>query len=260
MRKILRDPLAHFLLAGAAIWAVFAAMGDPVDPAERSIVLTQEQQAALALGFERTMSRPPTDAELDAQIDRWVREEVLYREALRLGLDQGDPVVRRRLASKMDELASAQAEVAQPSEEILRKWRSDHPGHFETGGVVNFEQVYFEDEQAALAASAMPDPRGQPISLPGNAERMPVAEVEKVFGRQFADEIASLAAGPGWQGPVPSGFGWHLVRLTLREEGSAPPFEEIREKVEADWRSTTMQARRAQAFQVLMDAYSVEIE
>ncbi|HCO45837.1 MAG TPA: peptidyl-prolyl cis-trans isomerase, partial [Erythrobacter sp.] len=96
IRHWLRDPLAHFLIAGAVIWAGLALVGEPVDPASRTIELSRERQAGIAFGFERMMGRAPTDAEMDSAIKRWVREEVLYREALRLGLDEGDAVVRRR--------------------------------------------------------------------------------------------------------------------------------------------------------------------
>lgn len=260
IRKLLRDPLAHFLLAGAAIWGALALAGEPVDPAERTITLSREQQAGLALGFERTIGRPPTDAELDAQIERWTREEVLYREAMRLGLDRSDPVVRRRLAAKMDELAGAEVELARPSEEELRGWLEDNPGPFETGGVLTFDQVYFSSEDKALAALEGSEPVGQAISLPGSVERMEEREVTQVFGAQFAGDVARLDAGPLWQGPVRSGFGWHLVRLIRREGGTVPPFDEIRERVESDWRSRTIQARREKAYELLRDAYRINVE
>ncbi|MBX7532603.1 peptidyl-prolyl cis-trans isomerase [Qipengyuania sp. 1XM1-15A] len=260
IRRLLRDPLAHFLIAGAAIWGLLARGGDPVDPAERTITLSREQQAGLALGFERTMGRPPTDAELDAQIDRWTREEVLYREALRLGLDQGDPVVRRRLAAKMDELAGAEVELAQPSEAELREWLAENPGAFETGGLLTFEQVYFSSESGALAARDGEEPVGQTISLPRAVEGMEERDVAQVFGMQFAEEVGRLTAGSQWQGPIRSGYGWHLVRLNRRGEGSVPPFAEISERVEAEWRSRTIQARREKAYEVLRDAYRIEVE
>lgn len=260
IRKALRDPLAHFLLAGAAIWGALALIGDPVDPASRTIHLTRERQAGIALGFERMMGRPPTDAELDAAIARWVREEVLYREALRLGLDEGDAVVRRRLATKMDELAGAEAEMAQPSEAVLEQWRADHAGKFERGGVVSFEQAYFTTQAAARAALKRPDPQGQPISLPRSVNRKSPGEVAAVFGREFSDALSDAEAGSEWQGPFLSGYGWHLVRFTRREEGRVPPLSEIRERVEADWRSATIAARRARAYDLLREAYRVEIE
>lgn len=253
----LRDPLAHFLIAGAAIWGLLALMGDPVDPAERSITLTREQQAGLALGFERTMGRPPTDAELDAQIERWLREEVLYREALRLGLDQGDPVVRRRLAAKMDELASAEAETAAVSDAVLARWLQDHPGRFAEGERFTFSQRYFPDEDA-MTRFLKGDGREYPISLPARMERATYDEVKAVFGSEFAEQIAAMREGRNAQ--LPSGFGWHIVDLEEREEGRPKPLDEIRERVEDDWRSSTVAARRDQAFDVLREAYRIEVE
>ena len=260
IRKILRDPLAHFLLAGAVIWALLALNGEPVDPADRTIVLTREDQGALALGFERTMGRPPTDAELAAQVERWVREEVLYREALRLGLDDGDPVVRRRLAAKMDELAGAEVETASPSEEVLRQWYSANRERFGGGGEVTFEQAYFDSENAAQTALDQGDPRGMAISLPRSMESKTIDEVSRVFGAQFVGELARLPVSGEWQGPLPSGFGWHLVRLEQRSGVAPQPFESVRDKVEDDWRNGTLSSRRAEAYRLLRDAYSVEIE
>lgn len=257
IRKLLRDPLAHFLIAGAAIWGVLALGGEPVDPAERSITLTREQQAGLALGFERTMGRPPTDAELDAQIERWLREEVLYREALRLGLDQGDPVVRRRLAAKMDELASAEVETAAVSDAVLAQWLNDHPGRFSEGERFTFSQSYFPDEDAMKRALGG-DARDYSISLPARMERATYDEVKAVFGSRFAEQLAAMRESRNAQ--LPSGFGWHLVDLEERVEGRTRPLEEIRERVEADWRSTTAAARREQAFEVLREAYRIEVE
>ncbi|MBO6766953.1 MAG: peptidyl-prolyl cis-trans isomerase [Erythrobacter sp.] len=260
IRKLLRDPLAHFLVAGAAIWGLLALAGDPVDPASRTIELSRERQAGIALGFERMMGRPPTDAEMDWAIERWIREEVLYREALRLGIDEGDAIVRRRLATKMDELAGAEAEVARPSDAALEQWLADNPGAYAMGGTVTFEQAYFPSERAARAAMTEASPEGEPISLPRSVARMPLTEVRVVFGREFAAELSALAAGPDWQGPIGSGYGWHLVRLAKRDGGSGPPLAEIRDRVEADWRSATIAERRQRAYEVLREAYTVEVE
>ena len=259
MRRFLRDPLAHFLLAGAAIWAALAFAGEPVDPAERTIVLTKEQQANLALGFERTMSRPPTDAELDAQIESWVREEVLYREALRLGLDAGDPVVRRRLSTKMDDLAGAEVETARPSEETLAAWLREHPGRFGEGERFTFSQTYFRSEDALRdALGGAGDASGDAISLPERMTDASYDEIMAVFGSQFAAQIAGMQQTSGAQ--VTSGYGYHLVDLEKRVEGRQRPLSEIRDKVEADWRSSTAAERRARAFELLREAYRIEVE
>ncbi len=260
IRRWLREPLVHFLAAGAAIWLGFALWGEPVDPASRTIVLSKERQADLALGHERMMGRAPTDAELDTLIDRFIREEVLYREALRLGLDRDDAVVRRRLASKMDALATASAETEQVDEPTLARWRADHSDRFAQDGGVSFDQAYFPTEQAARAALEGGEVRGEPIALPASVEDFPRRRLVATFGRQFAREVDALAVAPGWQGPIPSGFGWHLVRLSAQTPGAIPPLAQIHEAVEADWRSATIAARRERAYRLLRDAYRVERE
>ncbi|WP_171033101.1 peptidyl-prolyl cis-trans isomerase [Qipengyuania marisflavi] len=259
-RALLREPLLHFLIGGAVLYALFAWIGTPVDPASRTISLSRSDQAQIAQGFAQMMGRPPTDAELSGLIERRVREEVLYREALRLGLDRDDPAVRRRLATKMDEIAAASAEAETPGDAVLEEWHKAHAGTFETGGVVNFEQVYFASEAAALAAKGQASPSGQPISLPRTVDAKSMVELGAIFGQQFAQEIAERSVAREWQGPIPSGFGWHLVRLSHREEGSVPPLAEIRDRVEADWRNSTITARRAAAYNALREAYRVEIE
>ena len=261
-----REPLVHFLAAGTLVFAFFSLQGEEVDPSSRVIEIDRETQAQIALGFERLMSRAPTDAELDAQIDRYVREEVLYREALRLGLDQDDAVVRRRLAQKMDMLASSRAETEQPSEATLQQWYNDHPERFSGEATYTFDQLWFETEAAAKAAQARVraseswQELGQRISLPATLADEPRREVLDRFGERFVAEVDQLEPGEAWHGPLPSGLGWHLVRLSSRDAGKVPPFEEVREDVENNWRGTTIAQRRDEGYAILREAYRVEID
>lgn len=261
-----REPLVHFLAAGTLVFALFAARGGEVDPASRVIEVDRATQAQIALGFERLMSRAPTDAELDAQIDRFVREEVLYREALRLGLDQDDAIVRRRLAQKMDMLASARAETEQPSEETLRQYYSDNPEKFARDPRYTFDQLWFSTEGAAKAAQGRIagasdwQALGARISLPVTLDEEPRREVLDTFGERFVAEIDGLKTGDEWSAPIPSGLGWHLVRLRERTTGEVPPFDEARGDAENLWRSATIAERRERGYQVLREAYRVEID
>jgi len=260
IRRVFRDPLAHFLLAGAMLWLVLAWRGEPADPASRAIVVSRERQAALSVNFEQLMGRPPTDAEQAGLVANDVREEVLARQATRLGLDQDDPVIRRRLSKKMDELAQAEAESAAPSDAELARWLAAHPQRFAADASVTFAQAVFASEAAARLALARGGvPRGESVDLPAVVTAMPVAEVGERFGRQFAEGLADLAPAPRWQGPLPSGLGWHLVRLDRRSTGTVPPLSTIRERVLDDWRGATMQARREAAYRVLADGYTVRI-
>nr|WP_137676814.1 peptidylprolyl isomerase [Parerythrobacter lutipelagi] len=258
-----REPLVHFLAAGAALFLVLGWIGDDVDPASRSITVTQEDRARLALQWERTYSRAPTDAELDALTEQFVREEVLYREALRLGLDRDDAVVRKRMATKMDYLAASAVETAQPADDTLQDWLEKYPTRFAEDSRFSFEQRYFADRAdaaAALETTAPPGPVGEAISLPPEMTDASRRTIAARFGERFAASLDTLETGSEWQGPILSGFGWHILRLHARKSGEVPPLEAVRQQVENDWRSQSADGRKQEAYQVLRDAYKVEIE
>ena len=235
-----REPLVHFLALGAIVYVALTWGGTEVDPTSRVISVGEEEQAQLALSFERIMGRPPTDAELDAAIEKYVRDEVLYREALRLGLDQGDAVVRQRMVAKMDMSATVAAETAEPSEAALRAYYDENAERYTSGPLVSFEQAFFSSRSAAEAARGGTT-SGEPISLPAAVEDETMREVTTVFGEQFAGGLAQLEPGKEWQGPIASGFGWHLVRMTERRAAPSA-FEDVRERVANDWRSAEVEA------------------
>ena len=260
-----KEPLVHFLAAGAVLFLLFAWMGEEPDPTSRTINVTQADRARLSLQWEQTMGRPPTDAELDGLTQQFIREEVLYREALRLGLDRDDAVLRKRLASKMDYLATSMAETRQPSDAQLAQWLKDHPQRFASDGATSFDQIYFVEQASAKAALARGIPQewgraGEPISLPATVNDSSNRAVEEKFGRRFADELAAMPANGRWTGPIASGFGWHLVRVRARSEGTVPPLADIRRDVENDWRAATLKQRREDAYGVLHDGYRIRIE
>ncbi len=265
-RRWLREPLVHFVLAGAAVFAVLGWRGGPDDPASRTIHLTRDDQARLAVNFAEIMGRPPTAAELDGVIRGWVRDEVLYREALRLGLDQGDAVVRKRLAQKMDAIAASAAETQTPDDATLRKWLADHPDRFAEDAALTFDQLYFTTRSRAVVAKTLlgggADWRkvGDPVSLPAHFESSGRDAVAGELGDEFVRALDSLVVGKGWQGPVEGALGWHLVRLTARQPGRVPPLSAIRGRVEDDWRAETARTRTDAAYNVLRGAYSVKIE
>lgn len=265
-RSWLKEPLVHFLFGGALLFAFFAWKGTPADPASREITVDEQALAGIALGFEQQLARAPTDSELDNLVERYVREEVLYREALRLGLDQDDAVVRRRLAQKMDLIAGAQAEVATPSEDVLQAWLDSNPQRFSEDTRYSFDQLSFETDKAsqrglkALQGGQNWRDLRASIDLPTSLKSAPQADLHSRFGQQFVRELEQLEAGENWQGPIPSGLGWHLIRLREVQNGEVPPLAEIREQVENDWRLATAKSREEDAYTLLRDAYTIEIE
>ncbi len=266
LRRLWREPLVHFLIAGAVIFAVLSWRTAPDDPASRTIHLTRDAQARLSVNFAEVMGRPPTKAELDALIGRWVREEVLYREALRLGLDEGDAVVRKRLAQKMDVIAASAADAETPDAATLQRWLQAHPDRFAQDMALTFDQLYFTSRSRAIVARTLleggADWRkvGDPVSLPAHFEAATRQTVRDEMGPAFAHALEGLAAGDAWHGPVESALGWHLVRLTAKQPGVLPPLAAIRARVEDDWRAETGRQRQDTAYRTLRDAYTIKVD
>ncbi|MEM6538481.1 MAG: peptidylprolyl isomerase [Pseudomonadota bacterium] len=258
-----REPLVHFVAAGAILYIALTWGGAPPDPTSRLIRVGPSETAKIAESWTMTMGRSPTDAELDNAIDAYIREEVLYREALRLGLDEGDAIVRRRLVSKMDFMASLAAETAEPSDDVLRAFLKANVERYEeveaANATLSFEQAFFSEETNARVALERDTVNGEPTSLPAAIVATPMRDITSRFGRQFAQGLAELEPGEAWQGPIASGFGWHLVRLTERDV-EPPDFESLRTTLSTDWRNEQITIRKQRAYDVLAGAYRIDID
>lgn len=262
-RSLAREPLVHFLIAGLLLFLIIGRSAG-VDPASRSIVVDEEQIARITANWEQIWQRPPTADELDSLIDGFIREEIYYREALHMGLDQDDTVIRRRLRSKMEFLARASVETAAPDESVLQQWLEDHAALYAPGATMSFEQIYLGDDSetdvlAQLQQGADPADLGTPISLPSSMANASRTEISRQFGETFVAAIDPNQIAE-WQGSVQSGFGRHLVRVIAHQAGEPPRLADVRQRVENDWRAATLAEREEQAFAILRDAYTVEIE
>lgn len=257
-----REPLVHFLALGFVLYIALTWGGNPPDPASRVINVGSSEREKIAESWTLTMGRSPTDAELDAAVDAFVREEVLYREALRLGLDESDAIVRRRLVSKMDLSASLAAETVEPTDAALRAYLEANAERYTdltaANTEVSFEQAFFSSEGAARAALGRGEAAGEPTSLPAKLTTTPMRDIEARFGQQFAAQLSALEPGDDWQGPLASGFGWHIVRLTARDT-QPPDFESLRGALANDWRTEQIAARKQRAYDVLASAYRIDI-
>lgn len=268
------EPLFHFLLGGLAICLFFAWRGTEADPASRTIVIGAPQVESLAGQFAQTFRRPPTAREIDGLLRDYIKEEVYNREARRLGLDIDDQVIRQRLRQKMEYLARSSVENAQPTDVELRKMLDANPARYASGARISFDQVYLgqidgaEAEKRAreaiarLAKGVDWKQIGEPLSVPPSLERASVQEIEREFGDRFASELTGVKfrRAPAWQGPLASGYGWHLVRLRAMTSPAVPELAQVRQQVENDWRAATIEAREAEAYQTLLDSYDIRIE
>jgi len=267
--RLLREPLLHFLAIGGLIFLLFAAVDDtPETPAE-VIVVTPERIDQLAAGYSSVWKRMPTDDELDALIGEHVREEVYYREALALGLDRNDAVVRRRLRQKMEFLADTGADLLEPGAGELEAYLLANEQTFRRGPRLAFEQIYFGETPnpeivarslSALQSASVTDlsTLGERTLLPAQLGLSPPNAIDGVFGQGFFERLADLPPGV-WSGPVASAFGVHLVRILDSLPARTPPLEEMREAVLRDWKAAKAREIRELHYARLRERFVVEI-
>lgn len=258
---LLREPLLHFIALGALIFALF---GSAASPDERRIVIDGARIERLAGQFAQNFRRAPSGAELDALIRDDVREEVYYREALRLGLDRDDEVVRRRMRVKMEAFGDTAEEMAAPDDATLQRWLDAHPARFAGEASYAFDQRYLGSDATGAQTGldllrAGREFAGVAIALPASFKAIGAGEAAELFGDDFPAALDRLPLG-AWSGPVRSGLGQHLVRVRKREAAAPPPLWRVRQRVENDWRAAMAQSRRERAYRALLERYDVVIE
>ncbi len=272
-KALLREPLVHFFLLGAGIFLLSALMDESGGNRSDRIVVSAGQVERLVETWQRVWQRPPTSAELEGLVEDHIREEILYREAIAMGLDRNDTIIRRRLRQKMEFLPQDLIEQAQPTEEELRTYLYENASGFRVESRVSFQQIYLnldrrgaDTEEYALsllrdlkAGGGEPAALSDPISLPHELQLQSESEVARLFGREFASRLAEIEPG-SWTGPVRTGFGLHLVRVLERLPGRIPELDEVREKVEREWRFMERQQLDEQFFLSLRDRYTVEVQ
>jgi peptidyl-prolyl cis-trans isomerase C len=275
IKRWLREPLLHFLLLGFVIFAVYAFVhrGRGGFESSRQILLSLDELQQMDMYFESQWHRQPTTAEFQAMVEDKVREEVLYREGLAMGLDKDDEIVKRRMAQKMQFLAEDVAAAHEPSTVELEAWFAKNEDKFALPSRYSFRHLYFSLDKRGKnaqedAAKALTKIAGQPedsqrvASLADQfmfqdyyGDVAPEA-IAKEFGPQFAVAIEKLKPG-SWQGPIESGYGWHLVFVGTVIPGRIPAFEEIEPDVKTVWLGQQKQQAWQKAYQEMRAKYTV---
>ncbi len=275
MKKWLREPLLHFLLIGAAIFLLYDLQNEGYDNDNNRIVITKGSIDRLILLWEKKRQRPPTQTELQGMIEQQVREEVMYREALAMGLDKNDTIVRRRLAQKIEFISSDIAAMAEPDDEKLIKFLSAHPEKFETPATLSFEHIYFNNDKretqtepdALKLLDEVKQPNavidthisGDPFMMGKQYNEITEFGVSRIFGQDFATELFSLNAGD-WQGPVKSSYGSHLIHISNKTPAQAVELNIVRDKVRYEWQAEQRQSMNKTFYENLRQRYDIVIE
>jgi len=268
--RFLREPLVHFVVLGALIFGITEWRARDRGDAT-VIVLGPDELAGLHADFERRTGQPPTPHDEQALIDRFVDDEMLYREALALGLDRGDVIVRRRLLQKMEFLLDARADLDPPTTEDLRALRDAHPDRYREPARCDLEHVFVDATRhgdqapalateigATLAAGADPARLGDPFLRGRRLRAQSRRDLARIFGAGFAAAVESLPVGT-WSAPVESSYGLHLVRVLGRTSSRLPDVEELEATLRLDWLESRRADVRRRALGDLRERYTVEI-
>jgi hypothetical protein len=272
--RVLREPLTHFTGLALAIFIFYGVVNRSAQPKVDEIIVTSAKVEQLGSLFTKTWQRPPSAQELKGLIDDYVKEEIYNREALLLGLDKDDTVIRRRLRQKMEFLVDAEVDALTPTDAELEIYLKANADQFRIAPMMTFEQIYLSpakrgDRIDADARGMLDQVRGNPqvdparlgdqTLLPSMLSLAAKAMINQTFGGTFADELEKLPANQ-WSGPVPSSYGLHLVRVTERKEGRSPALSEVRDAVAREWSNTRRKALEAERIEALLKRYNVTME
>jgi peptidyl-prolyl cis-trans isomerase C len=274
-RRWLREPLLHVLLIGLALFAVYGALNPGAGQRQDAnrIVITSDDLAQIQIAWMAQWHRPPTPDETRSLLDGKIREEILSREAMALGLDKDDTIVKRRMAQKMEFVMEDVSALREPADDELRRWFEQNPQRFALPGLVTFRHLYFspdlrgarahEDAADALRKLAAepeesPDLKGisDPFMFQDFYAERSADQVAGIFGTAFARTLLELKERQ-WQGPVESGLGWHLVRVESTIPGRVPAFEEIEATVKAEWIDEQRAQGKRRMFDSMLARYHV---
>jgi hypothetical protein len=274
--RALREPLVQFLFVGLALfgaWHLVSPSASASGADKSRIVLTEDDVRQMSLVWVAQGRPAPTAEEMRNLIESRVREEVLYREAIALGLDKDDTIIRRQLARKMEFVAEDVSKLEEPKPEELRAWYDQHQSRFALPPRTSFRHMYFSPDRrgknaARDAEAALRELDGQRIDAPRATTAGDPFMFQAYYGDRGFDVVARefgppfaralLAAKPGaWTGPVQSGYGWHLVFVESLTPERVPDFDDIVPEVRAAWTESRREETRARMYKDMRARYAV---
>ncbi len=277
MKSWYKEPLFHFLIIGAVIFVLFSIVNTEEDfVSDSKILVTSADIARLSNNWSKKWNRTPTGTELQGLVESHIREEVYYREALALGLDRGDTILRRRLMQKMEFLSNDLAELNTPDETALNEYFLAHLDRYELPPRVSFTHIYFSTdkrgskvvEDAKNVLSGLNAPSGNISKAPEKGDSFMLQydfnqetpfEVERLFGKDFTGELFTLQANT-WHGPIESGYGLHLVRISEKTGSRMPELATVIGKVRTDFMFEQKQKMNEDIYAKFKERYEIVVE
>jgi hypothetical protein len=268
IRILVREPLLHFFVVAGGLFLLFNYVSGSNTVDDDQIVVSTGQIEHFVSLFLKTRQRLPNDEELRGLIDNFVVEEMLYREAIAIGFDRDDTIIRRRLKQKMEFLLDDFATVV-PTEADLQQFLQSNPERFRLDARISFEQVFLQTSSRDKAETVLSELRANKIAnpdsiseshlIPGRFDDVRQAEVTSRLGNDFVTALFALDVGQ-WTGPIESPYGIHLLRIKEKTEGLVPPLAEIRNEVEREWLFDFRTAAKQQLLDEMKAKYTITIE
>jgi len=271
IRTLLGEPMLHFLIIGIALFGAYQWVS-PGDSGGRRIVITQGVVDDLVTQHVAARGREPSTTELNHLIESYVRDEILYREGVKLGLERDDIVVKRRVRQKIEMIAEEDASTQTPTDADLSAYLLANQARFVQPAILTFEQVFIGESTSgpgvvhavavtreALRKGADPEELGKPTLLPYRMILTPADLVARDFGESFAAALEKVPVGE-WAGPIDSSFGAHYVRVSHRTPAVAPLLTAVRDQVVREWENERRQRARNDAYTKMRGEYQVSIE
>jgi len=271
--RLVREPLLQFLALGLLLFIGYQALHRTAGPRPGRIELTADDLRQIDLAWVAQGRPAPTPEQMQALVDGRVREEILYREALALGLDKDDAIVRRRMAQKMEFLVEDVAALREPTADELQTWFQNNAERFTRPARATFRHLYFSPDRRGAnaredAARALAKIAGKPMDAPEATaladpfmfqdyygDRMP-EDIGKLFGPVFASALFAVAPG-AWAGPIESGYGWHIVWVDAMTPPRVPAFEEVERDVKTAWLEDRRADMREKTYAVMRARYEI---
>jgi peptidyl-prolyl cis-trans isomerase C len=272
-RRFFGEPIIQFLILGGLLFLLVTYVQQKKSRTSREINVDSERVGLMLLNYKTQTGILPTKAQLEAMIDNYIREEISYREAMKMGLDKDDEIIRRRLSQKFDFLQTDLTEIPSPSDADLQKFYKDHPALFSTDVSVSFSHVYFNADNGADSSAKVkalnvlqqlkqsslqraPE-KGDRFSLQYDYTQQSHLDVEQNFGNRELTTELFKAPLKQWVGPFQSGYGWHLVYISNRTSITEMPFAQAKEDVKSKWIAAAKAAQNKKAFDRISEKYII---
>lgn len=269
-KSLIKEPLIHFLVIGVGLFGLYALVNPDAMQTEKRIVVDQGRIDSVKGRFQRVWQREPTEKELQGLIDDFVMEEIYYREALAMGIDKNDPVIRRRLRQKMEIYTDNLAATLTPSDEDLQRYLQQHPDMFKTDDRYSFQHIYINPDRPArklktsiqavkTALHAGKSVNSDQSLLPAQFNDATTYSIDRTFGKGFAKQLDNLPLNT-WSSPLRSGLGLHFIKLSNRKAGELPALQTVRGIVEREWRNDKAQKIDKSVRKKLLASYDIVIK